>query len=108
MFLLQVALDLTKPQVADLLGSHRPDIVVTDFATPWLPALAASFGIKTLPFSVFSAINMAYLTVPARRPSGCPAPTIDDLMKPPTGFPAASPLRSIPRYQAADFSYLFK
>ncbi|OAY64089.1 Anthocyanidin 3-O-glucosyltransferase [Ananas comosus] len=106
--LLKVALDLTKPQVADLLGSHRPDIVVTDFATPWLPALAASFGIKTLPFSVFSAINMAYLTVPARRPSGCPAPTIDDLMKPPTGFPAASPLRSIPRYQAADFSYLFK
>ena len=108
--LLKVALDGARPQVAALLAELRPDAVLLDFATPWAADDAAALGVKSLQFSVFSAIAGAYLVVPARRPEGAsPPPSARDLMSGPAGFPASSPLAAtgVPAYQAADFTYVF-
>jgi flavonol-3-O-glucoside L-rhamnosyltransferase len=65
--LLKAAVDGTRPQVAALLSQLRPDAVMFDFAVPWVCGLAAPLGIKTLRFSVFSAVSDAFLVVTARR-----------------------------------------
>ncbi|OMP08184.1 UDP-glucuronosyl/UDP-glucosyltransferase [Corchorus olitorius] len=62
---------------------------------------------KTLCFSVFSAISGAYLTVPARLQSGPVEPSVDDLKKPLLGFPQTS-LTSLKAFQAQELSYIFK
>ncbi|XP_078151212.1 anthocyanidin-3-O-glucoside rhamnosyltransferase-like [Carex rostrata] len=105
--LLKIALDLTKPQVEDILMRTRPDIVIFDFVQAWLPSLAKPLGIKTLYFFVFSAVGATYVTAACRRIHG-PNPTIQDLMKAPAGFPSSSPIQSVPPYKAADFLYVFK
>uniref|UniRef100_A0A0E0MFA5 Glycosyltransferase n=1 Tax=Oryza punctata TaxID=4537 RepID=A0A0E0MFA5_ORYPU len=51
----------------------------------------------------------AYVMAPARRRLHGPArPTVYDLASAPEGFPPSSPLATVPAYQAADFSYVFK
>ncbi|URE36731.1 UDP-glucoronosyl and UDP-glucosyl transferase [Musa troglodytarum] len=106
--LLKLAVDGTRPQVESLLRELRPHLAVFDFCMQWLPEVAEPLGVRTLFFSVFAAVSTAYLTVPARRLHG-PAPTLGDMMSPPPGFPsAASSIRSVPAYQAADFLYIFK
>ncbi|XP_078165519.1 anthocyanidin-3-O-glucoside rhamnosyltransferase-like [Carex rostrata] len=105
--LLKMALDMTKPHVEDILVRNRPDIVIFDFEQAWLPSLAKPLGIKTLFFSVFSAVTMTYLGAVSRQLHGS-NPTIQDLMKAPAGFPASSPIQSVPAYKATDFLYLFK
>ncbi|XP_078151211.1 anthocyanidin-3-O-glucoside rhamnosyltransferase-like [Carex rostrata] len=104
--LLKIAIDKTKPQVEDILMNTRPDIVITDFVQMWLPSLAKPLGIKTLFFSVFPAA-ITYVSAASRQLHG-PNPTIQDLMKAPAGFPASSPLQSVPAYKAANFLYVFK
>ncbi|CAO2151997.1 unnamed protein product [Urochloa humidicola] len=106
--LIKVALDGTREQVAALLAELRPDAVLIDFATPWVVDVAAPLGIKVLHFSVFSAVTGSYVVVPARRPHGGAAPTAGDLMSAPTGFPEGSAVATVPAYQAADFTYMFK
>ncbi|XP_066340992.1 anthocyanidin-3-O-glucoside rhamnosyltransferase-like [Miscanthus floridulus] len=110
--LLKVALDAARPQVAALLAELRPDAVLLDFVTPWACEDATALGVKSLHFSVFSAVANAYLAVPARCPDGARAgarPSARDLMFAPAGFPGSSPLAAVgvPAYQAADFTYVF-
>ncbi|RWW22664.1 hypothetical protein BHE74_00005372 [Ensete ventricosum] len=106
--LLKLAVDGTRPQVESLLRELRPHLAIFDFGMQWLPEVAEPLGVRTLFFSVFAAVSTAYLTVPARRLHG-PAPTLGNIMAPPPGFPsAASSIRSVPAYQAADFLYIFK
>ncbi|XP_078166573.1 anthocyanidin-3-O-glucoside rhamnosyltransferase-like [Carex rostrata] len=105
--LLKIALDLTRPQVEDILMRTRPDIVVIDFAQGWLPSLAKPLGIKTLFFSVFSTVGITYLAAASRRLHG-PNPTIQELMKAPAGFPASSPIQYVSAYKAANFLNAFK
>ncbi|XVF71139.1 hypothetical protein PTKIN_Ptkin12aG0012000 [Pterospermum kingtungense] len=66
--------------------------------------------VKTV-LSVFSAISGAYLMAPARL-SGADqsekSPTVDDLMKPPQGFPETSSVTSLQAFQAQDLLYVFK
>lgn len=104
--LLKIAVDGTRPQVAALFAELRPDVVMFDFATPWVTAIAAPLGIKTLHLNVFAAVSGAYLAVPARRLHG-PHPSVHDLASAPEGFPLSTPLATVPAYQAADFTYLF-
>ncbi|XP_078176424.1 UDP-glucose:flavonoid 3-o-glucosyltransferase [Carex rostrata] len=104
--LLKMALDMTKPQVEDILVRTRPDIVIFDFEQAWLPSLAKPLGIKTLVFSVFSAVS-TYIAAASRQLHGS-NPTIQDLMKAPAGFPASSPIQHVPAYKATNFLYLFK
>ncbi|KAJ9169804.1 hypothetical protein P3X46_017955 [Hevea brasiliensis] len=104
--LLKKALDLMQPQIKTLLSQLNPDFVFIDFAQYWLPKLASELGIKTVCFSVFSAISGAFLTVPARDP-GNKIPTVDDISKPPNGFPLTL-VTSVQTFQAQDFWYLYK
>uniref|UniRef100_A0A0D3HLK2 Uncharacterized protein n=1 Tax=Oryza barthii TaxID=65489 RepID=A0A0D3HLK2_9ORYZ len=77
--LLKLAVDGTRPQVEALLARLHPDVVLFDFATPWVVDVARPLGVKAALFSVFAA-----------------------------GFPPSSPLATVPAYQAADFSYVFE
>ncbi|KAF8402151.1 hypothetical protein HHK36_013103 [Tetracentron sinense] len=104
--LLKRALDQMGSQVKTLLSQLKPHFVFFDFAQQWLPPIASQLGIKTLYFNVFSAVSSAYLTVPARLTATKETPTIDDLKRPPPGFPATS-ITSVETYQAASLSYVF-
>ncbi|GMN46811.1 hypothetical protein TIFTF001_015995 [Ficus carica] len=81
------AIDLTQPQVKTLLSELKPDFVLFEFAQHWLPSLASELGIKTMFFSVFSAIAAAYIAPPGRLIGIEGTPTVDDLIQPPQGFP---------------------
>lgn len=105
--LLKLALDQMQPQVKSLLTQLHPDIVLFDFAQHWLPPLASELGIKSANFCVFSAVAYAYLAVPSRMPDPNQPPTVEDMKKPPPGFPETS-LTGIKTFQAQDFMYLFK
>ncbi|KAL3531074.1 hypothetical protein ACH5RR_010396 [Cinchona calisaya] len=106
--LLKVALDLMQPQIKTLLSQLKPHFVLFDFAQEWLPPLAAELGIKTVFYSVFVALSTSYLTVPARLPEPKTSPTIEDLKKPPPGFPKTSSITSVKTFEARDFLYMFK
>ncbi|EXB44194.1 Anthocyanidin 3-O-glucosyltransferase [Morus notabilis] len=82
-----VAIDLIQPQVKALLSELKPDFVLLDFAQNWLPSLASELGIKTMLFSVFSGIANAYLLAPGRLTGIEGPPSVDDLRRPPQGFP---------------------
>ncbi|KHN00989.1 Anthocyanidin 3-O-glucosyltransferase [Glycine soja] len=60
------ALDLTQDQVKSLLLELKPHYVFFDFAQNWIPKLASEVGIKSVHFSVYSAISDASITVPSR------------------------------------------
>lgn len=105
--LLKNALDAMAPQIESLLGQLRPHIVFFDFAMQWLPSIASPLNIKTFFFSVFSAVSTAYITIPSRRPTDQNTiPAIEDLKRPPPGFPPTS-VASLDTYEARDFSYVF-
>ncbi|KAK3230492.1 hypothetical protein Dsin_002373 [Dipteronia sinensis] len=101
--LLKQALDLMQPQIATLLSQLKPHFVFFDFAQHWLPKLASQLNIKTLKFSVFSAVSGAFVMVPARRNNH----TIDDIVKPPNGFPETR-ITSLKEFEARNFLYVFK
>uniref|UniRef100_A0A7C9DLY9 Uncharacterized protein n=1 Tax=Opuntia streptacantha TaxID=393608 RepID=A0A7C9DLY9_OPUST len=105
--LLSQALDQMQPQVKTLLTQLQPDIVFFDFVQHWLPPLASELGIKSANFSVFSAVANSYLVVPSRMPDPNQPPTIEDLKKPPPGFPETS-VTGVRTFQAQDFMFLFK
>lgn len=107
--LLKLALDLMHPQISSLLSQLKPHFVLFDFAQEWLPPLASQLGIKTVFYSVFVALSTSYLTVPARLPEAEPtrSPAIEDLRKPPPGFPDTS-IKSVKTFEARDFEYVFK
>ncbi|KAK9180618.1 hypothetical protein WN944_023751 [Citrus x changshan-huyou] len=101
--LLKQALDLMQPQIKTLLSQLKPRFVFFDFTHYWLPGLVGSqLGIKTVYFSVFSAISQAYLLVPARKLNN----SLADLMKSPDGFPTAS-ITSLDEFVARDYLYVY-
>lgn len=68
---LKTALDQMQPQIKSLLVDLKPHFVLHDFAQHWLPSIADELGIKSIFFSVFSALALAWCTVPARlKPTG--------------------------------------
>ncbi|KAI3856168.1 hypothetical protein MKX03_027750 [Papaver bracteatum] len=99
--LLKIAADKMQPQIKSILIDLKPHIIFIDFEQHWIPTIASSLGIKTFNFSVFAAACEAYVTNPYRE-----SPTIDDLKKPPPGFPTTS-ISSLSTYQARDFLYPF-
>ncbi|KAJ3671916.1 hypothetical protein LUZ60_007995 [Juncus effusus] len=105
--LLKIALDGTKPQVDQILREMRADVIIFDFAQIWVPSLAKPLGIKSVQFCVFAAFPSSYLCAASRKLHG-PNPTLEDMMKPPLGFPSSSPIQSVPPYMASDFLYIFK
>ncbi|KAH6761931.1 UDP-Glycosyltransferase superfamily protein [Perilla frutescens var. hirtella] len=65
--LLKVALDLLEPRVRSFLENARPkpDWIVYDYASHWLPPLARQLTISTAYFSLFTAAFMAFLGSPS-------------------------------------------
>ncbi|KAM7527456.1 hypothetical protein LguiB_030866 [Lonicera macranthoides] len=104
--LLKVALDLMQPQIKTLLSQLNPHFVLFDFAHGWLPPLASQLGIKTILFSVFTAISTSFATVPARLPDDKTAPTVEQAKLPPSGFPKTS-VTSLKTFEALDLLYIF-
>lgn len=103
--LLKRATDLMKPQVQTFLADVRPHAIVHDFAHQWLPSIAHPLGVKTVFFSVFAAVPVAYLVARSDRPCA------EDLLSPPAGFPSPpdSTIDGVPPYQlAAGISYMFE
>ncbi|XP_010696238.3 anthocyanidin-3-O-glucoside rhamnosyltransferase [Beta vulgaris subsp. vulgaris] len=105
--LLKVALDQMQPQLKTLLSQLKPHIILFDFAHFWLPALASELGIKTINFSIFPASANSYLTIPSRMTDPSKPPTLEDLKKPPQGYPKTS-ITSMKTFQALDFQYLYQ
>uniref|UniRef100_A0A5B7BTE7 Putative anthocyanidin 3-O-glucosyltransferase n=1 Tax=Davidia involucrata TaxID=16924 RepID=A0A5B7BTE7_DAVIN len=101
-----------QPQIKTLLSQLKPHFVFFDFAQDWLPQLSSELGIKTIFFSVFTALSTAYVTVPVRlRLTGDKnTPTIEDMKIPPPGFPHATSKTgtSLQTFQARDLLYVFK
>lgn len=102
------ALSLTQPQIKSLLLQLKPHYVFFDFAQNWVPKLASEVGVKSVHFSVYSAIS-SYITVPSRL-AGIEGRTItfEDLKKPPQGYPRNSNINSLKAFEAMDFMFLFK
>ncbi|XP_052201035.1 UDP-glycosyltransferase 91C1 [Diospyros lotus] len=65
--LLKIAFDLLKPLLATLLQtlSPKPDWIVYDYASHWLPPIAAELGISHAFFSLFTAATMAFFGPPS-------------------------------------------
>ena len=101
------AVDLMQPQIKTLLSDLKPHLVIFDFAQYWLPPLASELGIKTLFFSVFSAVSGGYITVPERLSGVDGVLTVNDLKKPPMGFPQSSNIR-LKTFEARDFLFMFR
>ncbi|RDX87298.1 UDP-glycosyltransferase 79A6, partial [Mucuna pruriens] len=102
------AIDLTQPQVKFLLLELKPQYVFFDFAQNWLPKLASQLGIKSVHFSVYSAISGAYITVPSRLAHEGTNITFEDLKAPPPGFPQNSNNISLKAFEAMDCMFLFR
>lgn len=102
------ALDLTQPQIKSLLLELKPHYVFFDFAQNWLPKLASELGVKSVHFSVFSAISDSYTIVPSRL-DGIEgrSVTFEDLKKPPKGYPQKNNI-SLKTFEAMDFMLLFR
>ncbi|KAH0636506.1 anthocyanidin 3-O-glucosyltransferase [Solanum tuberosum] len=105
--LLKVALDQMQPQIKSLLSNLKPHFVLFDFAQDWLPKMADELGIKSVYYSVFVALSTAFLTCPARVPQPKNYPSLEDMKKPPPGFPHTS-VTSVKTFEAQDFLYIFK
>ncbi|XP_019178489.1 PREDICTED: anthocyanidin 3-O-glucosyltransferase-like [Ipomoea nil] len=105
--LLLVALNLMQPQIKALLVKLKPHFVIFDFAQNWLPPLVAELGIKTIFYSVFVALATAFATVPARLPGPERSPTVEEMKKPPPGFPPTS-VAFFRTFEARDFLNIFK
>ncbi|VVB10281.1 unnamed protein product [Arabis nemorensis] len=61
--LLASAMDLTRPQVEDVVRALEPDLIFFDFAH-WIPEVAREFGAKSVDYLLLSAAAVATLIVP--------------------------------------------
>ncbi|EPS58858.1 glucosyltransferase, partial [Genlisea aurea] len=79
--LILTAMDLTRPQIEDLISELRPNFVLFDFSH-WLPGSAAKFGAKTVFYNTISAAAVGWLFRDLTA-------TVDDIMRPPPGYPSS-------------------
>ncbi|KAJ1382833.1 UDP-glucuronosyl/UDP-glucosyltransferase [Sesbania bispinosa] len=84
--LIATAMDLTKNDIKLLLLELKPQIVLFDFATYWLPNLTSKIGIKSVQYWIINPATIAYMASPAREKEV-------DMMKPPSGFPDSTSIK---------------
>ncbi|GMP80547.1 hypothetical protein CsSME_00035600 [Camellia sinensis var. sinensis] len=70
--LLKIAFDFLKQPLSDFLEkiSPNPDWIIYDYASHWLPGLAAEMGVSCAFFSLFNAATMVFFGPPAKVLSG--------------------------------------
>ncbi|GMH05618.1 hypothetical protein Nepgr_007458 [Nepenthes gracilis] len=87
---LATAMDLTRPQVEEIIRDDpRPDFVLYDSAH-WIPEITSKLGIKAICYNVVSAASLAIAIVPARKITRDRPITADELARPPPGYPSAN------------------
>ncbi|KAL2326762.1 hypothetical protein Fmac_020189 [Flemingia macrophylla] len=86
--LLVIAMDRTRDQVEQTLGTMKPDFVLYDTAY-WMPQIAKKFGIKTICYTVVCAASTAIVLVPARNVPKDRLISEEELSNPPQGYPSS-------------------
>ena len=86
--LIATAMDQTEKQIEHLLKELNPQIVFFDFQY-WLPNLTQKLGIKSLQYWITSPFSISYFWNGPRHSQG-KGLTVDDLKKPPSGYPDSS------------------
>ncbi|PKI73103.1 hypothetical protein CRG98_006511 [Punica granatum] len=85
--LLKIALDSLEPQVrAFLEGPARPDWIIFDYASHWLPAAATGAGVASAYLGLFTAATLSFIGPPEARMDG-PRSTIEDFTTVPSWVP---------------------
>ncbi|XP_059460895.1 UDP-glycosyltransferase 91C1 [Corylus avellana] len=85
--LLKRAFDLLYSQVAAFLEASRPDWIIYDYASHWLPELAARNGVSRAFFSLFHAAFMSFLGPPEALIDGGSRSTAEDFTMVPKWVP---------------------
>lgn len=85
--LLKRAFDLLYSQVATFLESSRPDWIIYDYASHWLPPLAAQLGVSRAFFCLFNAAFMSFLGPPEALIDGGSRSTAEDFTMVPKWVP---------------------
>ncbi|XP_057975155.1 UDP-glycosyltransferase 91C1-like [Malania oleifera] len=67
--LLKQAFDLLQTRLIAFLRTAAADWILCDYASHWLPPLAAELGVSSAFFSLFTAACLAYIGPPSRRDS---------------------------------------
>ncbi|XP_038896950.1 UDP-glycosyltransferase 91C1 [Benincasa hispida] len=89
--LLKKAFDSLKSPLADLLRDLNPDCIIYDYASHWLPPLAAELRISSVFFSLFTAAFLTFLGPPSELSNGGGSrSTIEDFMEVPEWMPPGS------------------
>ena len=74
-------MDLTQPAIEQLLNELKPEFIFFDF-TPWLPALARRYKVKSVHYCTISPAAVAYMIRDE--------PSAEAFLEPPAGFPPSA------------------
>ncbi|XP_010442438.1 PREDICTED: UDP-glycosyltransferase 91C1 [Camelina sativa] len=80
---LKAAFDLLQAPLKEFLGRSSPDWIIFDYASHWLPSIAAELGISKAFFSLFNAATLCFL--------GPSSSLIDELRTTPEDFTVVPP-----------------
>lgn len=81
------AIDSMQDHVKTILFELKPNFIFFDIATSWIPEIASELGIKSVYFSVYSAISASYLCPPSRLDDTKGRDiTYEDFKNPPLGY----------------------
>ncbi|XWS21393.1 hypothetical protein CRYUN_Cryun30bG0051400 [Craigia yunnanensis] len=91
---LKHALDLLQPLLTSFLQSSKPDWIIYDYASHWLPSVAAQLGISRAFFGVFTAACLSFTGPPSALINGGDdaRSTAEDFTKVPKWVPFESNL----------------
>lgn len=89
--LLKKAFDSLQSPLTDLLSDLNPDWIIYDYASHWLPPLAAELRISSVFFSLFTAAFLAFLGPPSvLSGDGGSRSTVEDFTEVPEWMPPGS------------------
>ncbi|KAI3508977.1 hypothetical protein L1887_24000 [Cichorium endivia] len=88
---LKIAFDLLESPLVAFLETAipKPDWIIFDYASHWLPSIASKFGVSTAYFSLFTAATQAFLGPPSQllNDKVRPRSTVEDFCRVPEWVP---------------------